>query len=122
MWSRKFLSLNLCEMQTSQDAHNAKRLTVPSCANDFQCLIWIFEVYGVYPTRYGIDYFKLMSQFDCYQLQLVYQTVERYPARNFQHKTSPITFDTPKQSQHLLHTLHKFSFFCISVVFLPFLN
>ena len=60
--------------------------------------------------RYGIDYFKLIFQFDCYQLQLAYQTVERYPARNFQLKTSPITFDTTKQSQHL-HTLHKFFFF-----------
>ena len=33
-----------------------------------------------------------MSQFDCYQLQLVYPTREHRPARNVQHETSKTTF------------------------------
>ena len=60
-----------------------------------------------------------MSQFDCYQLQLVYPTVEHHAMRNLQQETLPTIFDIFNQSQHLLHTLHK-SFFCISVAFLPF--
>ena len=46
-----------------------------------------------------------MSQFDRYQLQLVYCGAlpsEKSPARNFANH-----FDTFSQSQHLLHTLHK---------------
>ena len=33
-----------------------------------------------------------MSQFNHYQLQLVYPTVEHHPARNLQHETSQTTF------------------------------
>ena len=58
----------------------------------------------------NIDCSQLMSQFDCYQLQLVYPTVEHHPARNLQHGTSQTTFDMFNQSQHLLHMLHR-SFF-----------
>ena len=43
-----------------------------------------------------------MSRFDYYQLQLVYPTVDHYPARNLQHETSQTTFDKFDQSQHLL--------------------
>ena len=35
---------------------------------------------------------QLMSQFDRYQLQLVYLTMEHSPARNLQHETSQTTF------------------------------
>ena len=54
-----------------------------------------------------------MSQFDRYQLQLVYLTMEHHPARNLQHETLQTTFDTFDQSQHLLHMLHKYVF-CVS--------
>ena len=54
-----------------------------------------------------------MSQFDRYQLQLVYLTMEPRPARNLQHKTLQISFDMFDQSQNLLHTLHKSFFFLL---------
>ena len=36
---------------------------------------------------------QLMSQLDCYQLQLVYLTIEHHPERNLQHETSQTTCD-----------------------------
>ena len=59
---------------------------------------------------------QLMSQFDRYQLELVYLTVEHHLARNLQHRTSQTTFNTFNQSQHFLHTLDKsfFSHFYLS--------
>ena len=91
-------------------------------ANDFQHLIWIFWVCQLSPAWYNVDCSQLMSQFDRYQLQLVYLTMEPRPARNLQHKTLQISFDMFDQSQNLLHTLHKSFFFCFSVAFLPFLK
>ena len=64
----------------------------------------------------NIDCSQVMSQFDCYQLQLVYPTMEHHPARNLQHKPLQTIFDTFDQSQHLLHTLHK-SFFAFQLHF-----
>ena len=59
---------------------------------------------------------QLMCQFDCYQLPLVYPTVEHHPVRNLQHETSQTTSDIFNQSQHLLHTLHN-SFFAFQLHF-----
>ena len=56
------------------------------------------------PMWYNVDYSQLMSRFDCYQLQLVYLTLECCPARNLQHKILQTTSDMVLQSQHLLHT------------------
>ena len=53
-------------------------------ANNFQHSIKIFWVCWLSPTWYKVDYSQLMSQFDCYQLQLVYLTLENYPVRNLQ--------------------------------------
>ena len=60
-----------------------------------------------------------MSQFDYYELQLVYQTVEHRLARILQHKTSQTTSDTSDQSQQLLYTLQIFFhiFSCIFTFF-----
>ena len=57
-----------------------------------------------------------MSQFDRYQLQLVYLTGEHRPMRNLQQKTLQTTFDAFDQSQHFLHKLHK-SFFAFVTFF-----
>ena len=70
---------------------------------------------------YDNDCSQLMSQFDCYQLQLVYPTMEHRPSRNLQHGTLQTIFDMFDQSQDLPHTLHK-SFLCVSVEFLLFLS
>ena len=55
-----------------------------------------------------------MSQFDRYQLHLVYLTMEHRPARNLQHETLQTTFDTvtalsPYTAQ--IFSLHFNSFF-----------
>ena len=73
------------------------------------------------PVWCNIDCSQLMSQFEHYQLQLVYPTMEHHLTRNLQHDTSQTTFDVFSQSQHLHHTLHK-SFLCVSVEFSPFLK
>ena len=78
----------------------------------FNTWFGFFEYVGYLPCGITFDCSQLMSQFDRYQLQLVYLTVEHRPARNLQHKTSQTTFDIFNQSQHLLHTLHK-SFLCV---------
>ena len=60
-----------------------------------------------------------MSQFDRYQLQLVYLAMEHHPVGN-QEKASEVsqtTFDTFNQSQPLLHTLPKSFCVCFSSVF-----
>ena len=44
------------------------------------------------PAWYNADCSQLMSQFDCYQLQLVYLTTEHWPVRNLQCKTSQTAF------------------------------
>ena len=85
-------------------------------ANDFQRLIWIFSVCRLSPMWYNVDCSQLMSQFDRYQLQLVYPTMEHRPTRNLQHKTSQTTSDMFSQSQQLRHTLHK-SFLHFSCTF-----
>ena len=56
-------------------------------ANDFQCLTWIFWVCQLSPKRYN-DLLLSMSQFDHYQLQLVYPNIvatssKKSPAQNF---------------------------------------
>ena len=51
-------------------------------------MIWIFWVYQLSPVWYNIDHSHSMSQFDRYQLQLVYLTLEHCPARSLQHETS----------------------------------
>ena len=48
-----------------------------------------------------------MSQFDHYQLQLVYLAMEHHSVRGLQNETSQTTFDMFSQSQPLLHKLHK---------------
>ena len=58
----------------------------------------------------------LMSQFDCYQLQLVYPTVAHNPA-NLQHEILQTTFGMFSQSQHILHTLQR-SFLYFSCIFI----
>ena len=50
---------------------------------------------------YNVDCSQLMSQFDHYQLQLVYLIMEHRPARSLQNKSSQTTFDKFNQSQHL---------------------
>ena len=40
-----------------------------------------------------MDCFQLMSQFGCYQLQLVYLTVEHRPEKNLQHEILQTTFN-----------------------------
>ena len=59
---------------------------------------------------YNVVCSQLMSQFDGYQLQLVYPTVAHHPVRSLQQGTSR-TFDMFSQSQHFLHASHKSSFF-----------
>ena len=71
---------------------------------------WIFWVCWLSPTWYNGDCSQLMSQFDCYQLQLFYLTVEHHPVKHFQHETSQTTFNMFGHSENLLHTLQK-SFF-----------
>ena len=83
-------------------------------------LIWIFCGCWPSPAWCNADCSQLMAPFDRYPLQLVHSAVEHRPARNLQHKTSQTTSDTFDQSQHFPHTRH--IFFCISVVFLPFLK
>ena len=78
-------------------------------------LIWIFWVCWLSPAWYNVDCSQLMSQFDCQQL--LYLTVKHHPVRNLQHQTSQTTFDTFDQSPYTSQI-----FFCISVVFLPFLK
>ena len=77
--------------------------------------IWIFWACWLSPMWYN-DCSQLMSQFDCYQLQLVYLTMEHRRMRNLQHKASQSTFGMFDQSEHLLHTLHK-SFFAFKYLF-----
>ena len=87
------------EPKHQSDSHNQ------AGANDFQCLIWIFWVCRLSTSWYNIDCSQLMSRFDCYQLQLVYLTMEHHAVRNLQHETSQTTFDM--FNQYLLHTLCK---------------
>ena len=68
---------------------------------------WILYQLNHQGSLINVDCSQLMSLFDCYQLQLVYLTVEHCPLRNFQHEISQATFDMFDQLQHLLHTLHK---------------
>ena len=68
-----------------------------------------FECVG-YLAWYNTDHSQWMSRFDCYQLQLVYLTVEHHSVRHNQHKTLQTIFDSD-QSQYLLHMLHKFFIF-----------
>ena len=62
---------------------------------------------SISPMWYNIDCSQLMFQFVCYQLQLIYPTVEHHLVRNLQHETSKTIFDTFNKSQHLPHTLHE---------------
>ena len=68
---------------------------------------------------------QLMSQLDCYQLQLVYLTIEHHPERNLQQKlpkplvTSSVTWNNCEIS-HVQTALSPYTAqisFCISVVF-----
>ena len=103
-----FFRLTYVEPKHQSDSHNQ------AGTNDFQRLIRIFWVRRLSPSWYNVDCSQLMSRFDCYQLQLVYPTVEHRPAKNLQHKTSQTTFDMFDQSQHLFHILHK-SFFAFLI-------
>ena len=98
-----FFCLTDVESKHQRDEHNQ------TGTNDFQRLIWIFWVCWLSLMWYNVDCSQLMSQFDRYQLQLIYPTMQHCPLRNLQHETSQSTFDTFNQSQHLLHTLHKSS-------------
>ena len=60
-------------------------------ANDIQWLLWIFWVCCLSPALYNTDCSQLISWFDHYQLQLVYQTVKHHPARKLQHETLQTT-------------------------------
>ena len=72
---------------------------------------------------HNIDFSQLMSQFDYYQIQLFYLTMEHYLAENLQHETSPISFNTWDQFEHIsVHGTNHFFFFWHSFVLLPFLN
>ena len=44
-------------------------------------MIWIFLLYRLSPMWCNIDCSHLMSQFDCYQLQLIYLTLEHCPVK-----------------------------------------
>ena len=70
IWLRKFFCLTCVEPKDQSNEHNQ------AGANDFQHLIWIFWVCLLSPLWYNIDHSQLMSQFDSYQLQLVYPTME----------------------------------------------
>ena len=72
---------------------------------DFNILSWLPHAW------YNIDGSQLMSQFDCWQLQLVYLTMEHHPVRNLQHETSQTTLDP----FHLSHST--FSIICTNLFF-----
>ena len=57
----------------------------------------------------------MISQFHCYWFQLVYLTLEHHPAGNLQHEILQTTIDMFDQSQHLLHTMQLFFFFCVCI-------
>ena len=101
IWSRRFFCLTYVEPKHQSDSHNQ------AGANDFQRLIWIFWVCQLSPAWSNVDCSQLLFQYDPYQFQLVYLTMEHRAVRNLQHETSQTTFDMFNQSQHLLHTLHK---------------
>ena len=63
------------------------------CTNNFLELD-ILSMSAIFCMIYNIDCSQLMSWFDCYQLQLVYLTVEHHPARNPRHDIWQTTFDT----------------------------
>ena len=93
-------------------------------SNDFQCLIWILWVFWLSPTWYNIDCSQLISQFDHYQLQLVYQRVEHRPVRSLQHDTSQTTFQLFHQSllsDFSIHCTIFFSFFFAFLLHFTFL-
>lgn len=114
--SVKFLSLNLSRSPTSCKYSQLH-------ANDFESLTWMFWVCWLSPAQNNVDFSQLMSQFDCYQIQLVYLTVEHYLAQNLQHEISPVSFNTLDQSEHLsIHGTNLFFFFRHSLDTLPFLN
>ena len=97
---------------------NIKMINIPGWYTWFSTLdlkTW-FWVCWLCPMWYNVDYSQLMSRFVCYQLPLVYPTVEHRPARNLQHETSQTTCDMFDQSQQFLHKLHK-AFLCFSCVF-----
>ena len=76
-------------------------------------LIRIFWVWSLSPVWCIVDCSQLMSQFDCYRLQLVYPTMEQCPRRNLRQKISQTTFDRFDRSQHLLHNCT--ILFCLSL-------
>ena len=78
IWSRRFLSLNLHGTQTS------KLLTKPNWCKWFSMLD--FDI-RLSLTWCNIDCSQLMSWSNCYQLQLVYPTLEHCPVKNLQHET-----------------------------------
>ena len=68
-------------------------------------LIWIFWVCWLSSMWCNVDCSQLMLQFDCYQLQLVYQTLEHGLGGNLQHKT--------------LQTTSLKKFYCYSIIIVP---
>ena len=106
--------LTYVEPKHKSDEHNQ------AGTNDFQCLIWIFLVCWLSPAWYNVDCSQLTSWLDHYQLQLVYPTMEHHPVRNLQHEISLTTSDIFNQSQPLLHITQ--IYFCVPIVFLPFLK
>ena len=74
------------------------------------------EFVGNLPHGIKVDCSQWMSQFDCYQLQLVYPMVKHHSVRNLHQETSQTTFDTFNHSRNLLHTLQK-SFFTFQLCF-----
>ena len=76
------------------------------------------DILSILATSCMVEHLLLSINFSIWSLvglQLICLTLKHCPVRNLQHKTSQTTVDTFDQSQHLLHTLHKF--LCFSCVF-----
>ena len=116
--SRSVFFLNLCGTQTSKGLHNQ------TGAKDFQCLIWVFWVCRLSPTWHNVDCSQLMSQFDCYQLQMVIApwgalSSKKSPAQNFANHFWQ-GWCLISHSSFSIHCTNLFFFF--EVVFPPFLK
>ena len=73
-------------------------------------LIWIFWVCQLSLMWYNVDCSQLMFQFDCYQFQLVYLTVDLHPVRNLQHETLRTNILAPESGILTTKNYKKFRF------------
>ena len=98
IWSRRFFSLNLHGTQISK---LLAKLNWPKWFSvlDFDIRLSL--------ARCNVDCSQLMSWSNCYQLQLVYPTLEHCPVKNLQHETV----------NHFWHAQHK-SFLHFSCIFM----